>query len=195
MWSDPTIAHLAETTDLPLLIPSNNLYEDLLSSIISQQISTQAAASIEARFIQYFWGFPETQVLWETPPAVLRTLGISARKGEYMRAVALAFLSWVIDPVELAKAPDRKVIEVLSSIHGIGVWSAQMILIFTLGRNDVFAPKDGGIRQAMVNLYDLSETGISLERRMTYISENWKPYRTTAMRLLWKYKDTCIRSR
>ena len=54
MWSDPTIAHLAQTTDLPLFIPTNNLYEDLLSSIISQQISTQAAASIEARFIQHF---------------------------------------------------------------------------------------------------------------------------------------------
>ncbi len=89
----------------------------------------------------------------------------------------------------LAKAPDREVIEVLSRIHGIGVWSAQMILIFTLGRSDVFAPKDGGIRQAMVSLYNLTKTGASLEREMTNIAQNWKPECTTAMRLLWKYKD------
>lgn len=85
---------------------------------------------------------------------------------------------------------DAEIIETLTAIRGVGVWTVHMLLIFTLGRHDVFAPGDLIIKQGMVKLYGLPETGKALDKRLWEISEAWSPYRSFACRLLWKQKDT-----
>ena len=90
----------------------------------------------------------------------------------------------------LHKMEDEELIEFLVQIKGIGRWTAEMLLMFTLGRPDVFAVDDLGIQQAMTKLYKLDATDKKeMKRKMLQISEKWKPYRTYACRYLWQWKD------
>lgn len=85
---------------------------------------------------------------------------------------------------------DEEIIEFLSQIKGVGKWTVQMLLMFTLGRPDVFPVDDLGIQQAMIRLYQLNETGKDLKKKMQEIAEPWQPFRTVACRYLWRWKDT-----
>ena len=163
----------------------------IISSITSQQLSTKVAAVIYARFLNLFSKkIPSPQDVLDIPFDTLRGIGLSNSKTNYVRNVCQFFIENKVTDSMLHKMEDEELIEFLVQIKGIGRWTAEMLLMFTLGRPDVFAVDDLGIQQAMTKLYKLDATDKKeMKRKMLQISEKWKPYRTYACRYLWQWKD------
>lgn len=160
-----------------------NLYENLIESIISQQLSVKASDTIYKRFKALFKRetVPSPKQILTMPNETIRTAGISFQKISYIKSVADAFISNLIDIKKIQNMTDEEVIEALTQIRGVGRWTAEMILIFTLNRPDVFSIGDLGIRNAITNLYHLTD-----KEDMITLSEKWKPYRSTACWYLWR---------
>ncbi len=177
---------------LPLKTPTKGrgVYKELLSSIISQQLSTKAAASIEQKVLTHFGGdFPSAHELRDYRPENLRSLGLSFQKATYLINVARYFDENNLKEGVWQTFPDEEIITRLTEIKGVGRWTVEMILIFELGRPDVFPVDDLGIREAMVSLYKLRKTK-TLKKRLLSIASKWVPYRSYGSRLMWKYRDT-----
>lgn len=120
----------------------------------------------------------------------LRTAGLSGQKISYLKNVAEFWKRNSLENYDFEKHNDEEIIEMLSQIKGIGRWSVEMILIFTMGRDDVFAVDDLALFNSVVKLYDLENLKLSkkdLKKKVLEISETWKPYRTYASRYLWEY--------
>jgi DNA-3-methyladenine glycosylase II len=163
----------------------------LIASIISQQLSTKVAKVIFDRFIQLYEGKEPTcdQVL-ATSPEILRSIGLSHSKVQYVQNVATFFLQHQLTDKQLYKMPADEVIALLTQIKGVGRWTVEMLLMFSLGHEDVFAVDDLGIQQAMIKLYKLKfETKKELQQKMLKKSLSWAPYRTFACLHLWQWKD------
>jgi DNA-3-methyladenine glycosylase II len=187
---DPYLKPLLDSIELPAPVQERNLYLDLLESIVSQQLSVRVADVIFGRFLSLFdAGFPSPEVLAATEADVLRTVGLSAQKAGYLRNVARFALEHGLETERLSLMADEEIVEYLSRIKGVGKWTAEMILMFSLNRPDVFPVDDLGIQQAMIRLYGLEEKGRLLRTRMIEIAEPWRPYRTYASRYLWRWKD------
>jgi DNA-3-methyladenine glycosylase II len=154
-------------------------FETLWTAIVSQQVSTAAAAAI--------WG--RLEVIGATEPAgllaatdeVLRAAGLSRQKIGYGRAIAEAELDFEV----LRALPDAEVVAALTKIKGIGVWTAEIYAMFSLGRADVFAPGDLALQEAAARLFELP--GRPRERELRAMAEAWSPWRAVAARLLWAY--------
>jgi DNA-3-methyladenine glycosylase II len=163
----------------------------LCASIMSQQLATAVARTIKGRFLDLFGGRPPGPAeILRKRPATLRAIGLSGAKASYIRNVAEFSLEHGLDHRVLGRMEDEAAIEYLTRIKGVGRWTAEMILMFTLGREDVFSAGDGGIRGAMVSLYGLDPADRAIGTSMTAIAERWRPYRTYACLYLWKHKDT-----
>ena len=120
----------------------------------------------------------------------LRAIGLSNAKASYVQNVAAYLLQHHADDKKLNKMSDEEVIAFLTPIKGVGRWTVEMLLMFTLGREDIFAVDDLGIQQAMTRLYKLDAADKkSMREKMLKISEKWRPFRTYACFYLWKYKD------
>ncbi|RNI27867.1 DNA-3-methyladenine glycosylase 2 family protein [Rufibacter immobilis] len=166
------------------------IYEALLSSVISQQLSVKAAATIKARFLALFPdNYPDPAFLLSTPPEMLRAAGLSRQKITYLQHLAQQKQDGKLEDAQLAPLPDEELIQRLVQIKGIGRWTAEMILMFALHRPDVMPLDDLGIYNAMKRLYALEETGKAAKARMKNISEAWRPHRTLACRYLWQSLD------
>ncbi|OJW81046.1 MAG: 3-methyladenine DNA glycosylase [Bacteroidetes bacterium 46-16] len=163
----------------------------LCASIMSQQLSTKVAKVIYERFLALYEGEePSPQQIVETPPAKLRAIGLSNAKVGYVQNVARYAIEHDINDKKLYKMSNDEVIAFLTPIKGVGRWTVEMLLMFTLGREDVFAPDDLGIQQAMAKIYKLDLTDKkALREKMLKISAKWSPYRTYACLYLWHYKD------
>jgi DNA-3-methyladenine glycosylase II len=162
-----------------------------MASIISQQLSTKVAKVIFDRFIQLYEGKEPTcdQVL-ATTPELLRSIGLSHSKVQYVQNVATFFIQHQITDKQLYKMPADEVIALLTQIKGVGRWTVEMLLMFSLGHEDVFAVDDLGIQQAMIKLYKFKfETKKELQQKMLKKSLAWAPYRTFACLHLWQWKD------
>lgn len=161
----------------------NDLMEALIRSIVGQQLSVKAADTIYGRFRALFTTktFPTAEEILQTDVERLRGAGLSYAKVSYVKSVANAFVSDLIDPEKVRMQTDEEVIAELTQIKGIGKWSAEMILIFTLARPDIFSVDDLGIRNAITNLY-----GITDKKEMVNLAERWKPYRSAACWYLWR---------
>lgn len=158
------------------------LYEDLIESIVSQQLSIKAADTIFGRFKALFSDkFPEPEHILSKSDDELRAVGLSYQKASYIKSIATVFINNEIDPKLIKEMPDEEVITELTKIKGVGKWTAEMILIFTLNRPDVFSLGDLGIRNAITRLY-----GITDPQEMLKLSEQWKPHRSTACWYLWR---------
>lgn len=169
----------------------NDVYSDLLESIVSQQLSVKAAATIHGRFIALFEdGFPHPEQLLALDVPTLRSVGLSNQKASYMRNVAEFFVQENLQAIDWSGFTDEEIIKKLTAIKGVGRWTVEMILMFTLNRPDVLPVDDLGIQNAMKRLYGLEETGKILRARMVELAEPWRPYRTYACRYLWKWKDS-----
>jgi DNA-3-methyladenine glycosylase II len=170
----------------PLLLKSTGKgYAVLVQSIISQQISTAAAATIGQRLRHLAAGSELTaEVVAELSDEQLKAAGISPQKLSYLRDLTRCTLEGVISFRRISRASDEAAIEELIQVRGIGRWTAQMYLIFSLGRPDVFAPDDLGLRNAMQRLYGLEEKPgrPELER----LAERWRPWRSAASWYLWR---------
>ncbi len=163
----------------------------LCSSILSQQLSTKVADVFRQRFLELYKGkIPTPQQIIETPFETLRSIGLSNAKANYIHNVARFAMEKGMDFKHLDKLTNEEVIEYLTEIKGVGRWTVEMLLMFTLGREDVFAVDDLGIQQAMIALYGIKTSNKKkLAVRMKKISESWSPYRTYACMYLWRWKD------
>ena len=168
-----------------------NVYLHLCGSIMSQQLSTKVAAVIYERFLQlYNTKKPAPQQIIDTPVETLRGIGLSYAKANYVQNVCRFFIAEKITDTKLDKLSNEELIKYLSQIKGVGQWTVEMILMFTLGREDVFALDDLGIQQGIQKLYQLEGLDKKeLKEKMLQISIKWKPYRTYACRYLWGWKD------
>lgn len=168
-----------------------NLCTYLCASIMSQQLSTKVATVIHNRFIDLYGGKePTPEQIIATPPATLRAIGLSNAKVSYVQNVARFAIEQGMDHKKLSKMDNEEVIVYLTQIKGVGRWTAEMLLMFALGREDVFAIDDLGIQNAMIGLYKLNREDKKVFReKMLTISQKWSPYRTYACLHLWRWKD------
>ena len=169
-------------------VPLNKAYfESLISSILGQQLSGKVAAVIWKRLVTLLNGLvtPENVIAADTEK--LRGLGISYRKIEYIKNIATAILDKSLNLENLEAYSDEEIIEKLTLIKGVGRWTAEMFLIFSLGRVDVYSLGDGGLTRAIKNLYDLEEE--PGKTKLAEISSKWSPYRTVASLYLWRSLD------
>ena len=164
----------------------------LIASIVSQQLSTKVAAIIFKRFLDIYKGKePSMQAIIDTPFDILRGIGLSNSKVNYVQNVAQFFISQKITDKQLYAMEPEAVIELLTQIKGVGRWTVEMLLMFTLGHEDVFAVDDLGIQQAMIRLYKIKyTTKKELQTKMLKRSLAWAPYRTYACLHLWNWKDS-----
>lgn len=178
-------------TDLHQLSLHPNIPVRIMSSIISQQLSTKVARVIFQRFLDLYKGKePKPQQVLDTPAETLRSIGLSNAKVSYVHNVAAFCIEHKITDKKLLAMSNEEIIELLVQIKGIGQWSVEMLLMFTLGREDVFAVDDLGIQQAMTHLYKLDpDNKKEMKAKMLKISAKWSPYRTYACLHLWKWKD------
>jgi DNA-3-methyladenine glycosylase II len=162
-----------------------------MASIMSQQLNTKVAKVIYKRFLEIYGGKePKPQQVLDTPFDVLRAVGLSNAKVNYVQNVARFCIDNKITDTKLLKMKNEDIIDLLTQIKGVGSWTVEMLLMFSLGREDVFAVDDLGIKNAMVKLYNLDATDKKLvKEKMLKLSEKWKPYRTYACLHLWKWTD------
>ena len=182
---DPVMRGLIRQAGPYTLELRRNRFHALVSSIISQQISATAAQSIRRRLHDHFT--PEIlspQNLSQLTPDVLRTLGLSSQKASYLLELANRVASGELRLSRLPRMSDEAVIEELIRIKGIGVWTAQMFLIFSLGRPDVFPHDDFGVRSAIRKLYGLDE--LPDKATSHRIAQPWRPYASIASWYCWR---------
>jgi DNA-3-methyladenine glycosylase II len=184
------VKHLSKDEKLKKLIKHHgvvalnkqkNLFLYLCYSIMSQQLSTKVAKVIRQRFIDLYGGEPTPQQVVDTPFHKLRGIGLSNAKVNYVQNVARFEIEKGMDHKKLAKMSDEEVIEYLTQIKGVGRWTTEMLLMFALGREDLFAIDDLGLQQAVINLYELKHRKKKImNAKIMKIAEQWSPYRTYA---------------
>jgi len=174
-----------------VLAKKENVYLHLCYSIMSQQLSTKVAAVFHKRFLNLYGGKdPSAKQIAATPFETLRGIGLSNAKANYVLNVSRFFIEEKITDDKLHGMSNEEIIKYLSQIKGVGQWTVEMILMFTLGREDVFAVDDLGIQQAICKLYKIDpENKKAMKERMLVVSKKWSPYRTYACRYLWGWKD------
>ncbi len=163
----------------------------LCSSIMSQQLSVKVAAVIKQRYLSlYEEQPPHPQQVLDTPFETLRGIGLSNAKVNYIQNVARFALEQGMEFKTLNRLSNEEIIDYLTQIKGVGRWTVEMLLMFAMGREDVFAVDDLGIQMAMKRLYKLDDSDKKAFReKMMKISRKWAPYRTFACIHLWKWKD------
>lgn len=174
-----------------VLSKRNKVYLRLCSSILSQQLSTKVAQVLYQRFLSLYGNEePAAAAILATPATVFRSIGFSNAKASYVHNVCKFFIENKITDARLHKMSNEEVLDLLTQIKGVGKWTVEMILMFTLGREDVFAIDDLGLKNGVIKLYKIKETDKKLLReKIEKISLQWAPYRTYASRYLWGWKD------
>ncbi|WP_375434091.1 DNA-3-methyladenine glycosylase family protein [uncultured Hymenobacter sp.] len=189
--ADPVLAAIIDRGQLIRPSAHEDLYLALLRAIVSQQISTKAAAAIWRKVQALFPpdGYPEPAALLALTDEDLRTAGLSRQKAGYLRAIADFTQRDQLDHAHLSQLSEDDFTRHLTQIKGVGRWTAQMLQMFALDQPDVFAEGDLGVQNAMRKHYGLQETGKALLRRMIEIAEPWRPYRSLACKYLWQSLD------
>jgi DNA-3-methyladenine glycosylase II len=168
--------------------PRGDAYGALLRSIVGQQLSTKAAATIYGRMLELFGGHaPAPRQLLEVDPDLIRAAGLSRPKIAYLRDLAEHVEEGRLDLEHLHELPDEEVSAQLTDIKGLGQWTADMFLMFHLRRPDVLPVGDQGIRRAVQVEYRLRK--LPDAKRLEKIAKPWRPYRTLACLFLWSSLD------
>ena len=192
------VKYLSRDKDLKTLIDHfgvitlkrrRNYFKSLLRSIIHQQLSGKAARTIENRFLELYNGnrYPTPEEVLKTPAEAIQNVGISRMKTEYIRGLAKIIDDGDIRLEKLSELSNDEVGNVLTQVRGIGQWTVDMFLIFSLNRPDVFPLNDLGIQKGLMLLLDRQKI-LSQESMLSH-SKKWKPYRTLASLYLWKIVD------
>ena len=164
-----------------------DIYHSLLSSIVSQQLSIKVVKIIWNRFTDLFVdSYPDAESLLAKDHDVLRGIGLSNNKANYVKNVAEFYLENNMSFDYFQAMSDDEIIEYLTQIKGVGKWTVQMILMFPMDRPNVFPVDDLGIQNAMKSLYKIDLEKKELKTRMHEIATKWEPYRTLASKYLWK---------
>jgi DNA-3-methyladenine glycosylase II len=172
--------------ELPVRGPEQYFW-DLCESILGQQLSEKVAPQIITRVRTTLNHELSPEKVLSTTDNDLRAAGVSYAKISYLKNVATAWQNGNILPQELHTLDDETVIEKLITIKGVGRWTAEMFLIFTLGRKDIFSAGDYGLRRAILLAYGLPPE--TKPKVLTALAENWSPHRSLASRILWKSLD------
>jgi len=183
---DPLLSKVIDSVSHEFAKPSGTVYEGLLSSICSQQLSVKAAETIHGRFLNLFGGSPQPQALLATPVDELRAVGLSYRKASYVHNVAQFFTEKKLQDANWDAYKDEDIIEILTEIKGVGRWTVQMILMFELGRPDVMPLDDLGIQKAMIELYELKTVKKELRHMMEQIAADMQGARCPRLRTTHK---------
>lgn len=203
MWRKRLIAGVEQiaTTDsvlhpytllfpVPSFSPHSNHYQELVESIISQQLSVKAAATITKRFVDLFGGqFPTPERILEKDIEELRAVGLSGQKASYIRDLAQHVIEGTLRFDGLEKLTNDEIVTMLTDVKGVGEWTAHMFLIFSLGRLDVLAYGDLGVRNGIRELYGLDHLPTPDEVKEIAHERGWSPYESIACWYVWKSLD------
>ncbi|HHT50850.1 MAG TPA: DNA-3-methyladenine glycosylase 2 family protein [Eubacteriaceae bacterium] len=159
-----------------------NIFEGLISSIISQQISTNAALTVKSR-LKELLGEINPHIIDKTSIGEIQKCGMSHRKADYIKGIAEAAINGIIEFDNLSNLEDQEIIRELTRIKGVGEWTVEMLLIHSLERPNILSYKDLGIRRGIMKLYGLSQ--LSKEEFEVY-RKRYSPYGTTASIYLWE---------
>jgi DNA-3-methyladenine glycosylase II len=185
-FNDPVIERIAAQNPLPEIKVTTNLFVDLVEDIVAQQLSSKVADTIFKRFCNLFPdGIPTSDSLLQKSHEQLRAIGLSNAKANYVKNIAQYFLDNDFSVDKVNHLTDEEIVSELIKIKGVGVWTAQMVLIFSLNRPNVFPYGDLAIQQGMNSIYNLQLQGKDLVKEIAKISENWQPYRTIGTRYVW----------
>lgn len=186
--ADPVIGALIDSVGPYRPRPADDGYAQLLHAILFQQLASAAATTIERRWHLLYGSedtIPTPTEILQTTDEAFRSAGVSRQKANYLRDIALHVQDGRIDFADLDQLTDAEVAARLTAIHGVGEWTAQMFLMFHLGRPDVLPTGDHGIRRGMEAAYGLPKLPTPTEMRR--IAEPWTPYRTVASWYLWQH--------
>ncbi|KND50954.1 MAG: DNA-3-methyladenine glycosylase II [Parcubacteria bacterium C7867-007] len=164
------------------------LFEALAGAIVGQQLSTKAADTIWERLKTACGGQVSPEAITKLRTPTLRKAGLSAAKVKSLKELSKVILSGELKLEKLKKIPEEEAIVQLSSVWGIGRWTAEMFLMFALEREDVFSPGDLGLRRSIEQLYNLPKD--VPVKQLEVIAAKWSPHRTFASRVLWRVRDT-----
>ena len=183
--ADKKMGRLIAEFEKPEFKKDLNYFEALVRAIVYQQLSGKAAATIYKRFKKLFTNnkYPTPIMVKEKSIEELRSVGLSNQKASYIHNIADAFYTGAI-PKDINIIGDKEVIECLTTIKGVGPWTAEMFLMFTLNRPDVFPVTDLGIQKGFQLFFQLDK--LPRPDQMMEKAESWRPYRTLASWYLWR---------
>lgn len=186
---DPVLRRIIDHIGPCLLRPQRHYFWTLAESIVSQQLSVAAAATIFKRLRQLYpdHRVPRPQDILATPVGRLRAVGLSRQKVVYLKELAHAALDGRLPWRRMHALSDEDIVVVLTKLHGIGRWTAEMFLIFVMLRMDVFPVDDLGLQKAIQRAYQLRRH--PSEATMRRLAKRWEPYRTVATWYLWASRD------
>lgn len=184
---DPVLAGIIARHGEFTLKRDRHYFLSLVDAILSQQLSTKAAATIRTRFKDLLNGSSKAAGILQLPDAQFRNAGVSRQKMGYLRDLSEKWQAGLINPRRFAGLSDEEIIAMLTQVKGIGRWTAEMFLIFSLGRMDVLPVDDLGIRNAIKKAYRLRK--LPEAKRMQKMAEPWRPYRSLATLYLWESLD------
>lgn len=187
---DTVLAELIDHSDTPQFTPHTNYYHALVGSIISQQLSVKAAATIERRFKDLFGGhLPTPEQILDRSIDELRSVGLSRPKAGYMQDLAQKIINGEISFDTLTNRSNQEIINELTRVKGIGVWTTHMFLMFCMGRLDVLPVGDLGIRNGVGKLYSFNSVPTPEEVTLIADKNNWHPYESVASWYIWQSLD------
>ena len=186
---DSRFLRLISEFGYPTFKRENNYFEALIRNIIYQQLSGKAAKTIYNRFLKLFetTEYPSPDKIINTPVEDLRGAGLSNQKVTYILDLSKKYVDGTLQLDELDEKSNKEVSAQLIQVKGIGQWTADMFLMFTLNREDVFPLGDLGVKKGVAIIENLPE--LPTEKHMAEISEKWQPYRTIAAWYMWKLVD------
>lgn len=188
--NDPVLKQIISSSGLCNLQPHKNYYQELVQSILGQQLSVKAAAAIESRFIALFEGsFPSPEQILDKTIEELRAVGFSRAKANYIQDLAQHVLDGRLKFDEIDSMSNEEILTLLTDIKGIGEWTAHMFLIFCMGRLDVLPVGDLGIRNGIRKLYNLDNLPTPQDITELSVQNHWHPYEAVASWYIWHSLD------
>ena len=187
---DPVLKKIIDDAPLPNFTPHKNYYQELVESIVSQQLSVKAAATILKRFKSLFMSdFPAPDEILDEEIETFRSVGLSRQKASYIRDLAERVIDGSVKFDHLDSLTNQEVIDELIRVKGVGLWTVHMFLMFCMGRLDVLPSGDLGIKNGIYKLYELEEKPKPEEIEAVARVNSWAPYETIASWYIWHSLD------
>ena len=183
---DKTLLRIIKKSPKCNLPAHRKYYISLLKAIIGQQLSVASARAINTRFLGFFEGDPKPEKILETNDEKLRELGLSFAKIKYVKDLSNKIIKKEISFRNINKKPDEQIIEELTKVKGVGVWTVHMFLMFTLGRINILPSGDLGIKKAIMLNYGLKKMPTEEKVKQVATKNNWSPYNSGAAWYLWR---------
>jgi len=183
---DPKLKQLFDLKSEIVVEIDDQYFVSLVGTIIAQQLSSKVARVLLNRLYTYCQNEITPEKIQDMLPETMRSMGLSFQKQSYLKSLAQSMLNQTVRFDRIHEMDNQQVIDMLTSIKGIGVWSAEMFLMFSLGREDVFSVGDLGLRNAVKKLYEMPDL---THKEILKLSESWQPYRSIVSHYLWHAWD------